>query len=148
MLRYYFNAIGKPEKRKIITRERAYHGVTVAAGSLTSLPANLAHFDPPLEALGILRTDHPHYYRGAIGGETEAEFVDRITGNLEQLILAGGSRYHRHIYRRTHYRRQRRDRATCWLLRESAGDSGEVRHLVLGRRGHYRLWPDRKTVRL
>jgi 4-aminobutyrate--pyruvate transaminase len=90
MLRYYFNAIGKPEKRKIITRERAYHGVTVAAGSLTSLPANLAHFDAPLEALGILRTDHPHYYRGAASDETEAEFVDRITGNLEQLILQEG----------------------------------------------------------
>ena len=90
LLRYYFNAIGKPEKRKIITRERAYHGVTVAAGSLTSLPANLAHFDAPLEALGILRTDHPHYYRGAQGDETEAQFVDRITGNLEKLIVEEG----------------------------------------------------------
>lgn len=90
MLRYYFNAIGRPEKRKIITRDRAYHGVTVAAGSLTSLPANLAHFDAPLDALGILRTDHPHYYRGAQGNETEAEFVDRITHNLEALILAEG----------------------------------------------------------
>ena len=87
MLRYYFNAIGKPEKRKIITRDRAYHGVTVAAGSLTSLPANLAHFDAPLEALGVLRTDHPHYYRGAQGDESEMQFVDRITNNLEQLIL-------------------------------------------------------------
>ena len=90
LLRYYFNAIGKPEKRKIITRERAYHGVTVAAGSLTSLPANLAHFDAPLEALGILRTDHPHYYRGGNAGETEVEFVERITSNLEQLILREG----------------------------------------------------------
>jgi 4-aminobutyrate--pyruvate transaminase len=90
LLRYYFNAIGKPEKRKIITRERAYHGVTVAAGSLTSLPANLAHFDAPLEALGILRTDHPHYYRGGRDDETEAQFVDRITGNLEQLIVDEG----------------------------------------------------------
>jgi len=90
LLRYYFNAIGRPEKRKIITRERAYHGVTVAAGSLTSLPPNLAHFDAPVEALGILRTDHPHYYRGAIGDETETDFVDRITGNLEQLILREG----------------------------------------------------------
>ena len=90
MLRYYFNAIGRPEKRKIITRDRAYHGVTVAAGSLTSLPANLAHFDAPLEALGILRTDHPHYYRGAQGNETEAQFVERITDNLEQLIIKEG----------------------------------------------------------
>ena len=86
----HINAIGKPEKRKIITRERAYHGVTVAAGSLTSLPANLAHFDAPLEALGILRTDHPHYYRGGNAGETEGEFVERITANLEQLILREG----------------------------------------------------------
>jgi 4-aminobutyrate---pyruvate transaminase len=90
MLRYYFNAIGKPEKRKIITRERAYHGVTVAAGSLTSLPANLAHFDAPTEALGILRTDHPHYFTGRQGSETEAEFVDRITTNLENMILREG----------------------------------------------------------
>jgi len=90
LLRYYFNAIGRPEKRKIITRERAYHGVTVAAGALTSLPANLAHFDAPIDALGILRTDHPHYYRGRQGNESEAEFVDRIVGNLEKLILDEG----------------------------------------------------------
>ena len=90
LLRYYFNAIGKAEKRKIITRERAYHGVTVAAGSLTSLPANLAHFDAPLEALGILRTDHPHFYRGGQPGESEADFVARITANLEAMILAEG----------------------------------------------------------
>jgi adenosylmethionine-8-amino-7-oxononanoate aminotransferase len=90
LLRYYFNAIGRPEKRKIITRERAYHGVTVAAGSLTSLPVNLAHFDAPVEALGILRTDHPHYYRGRQGNETEPEFVQRIVDNLEKLILAEG----------------------------------------------------------
>lgn len=90
MLRYYFNAIGKPEKRKIITRERGYHGVTVAAGSLTSLPANLAHFDAPLEALSILRSDAPHYYSGRQGNETEAQFVDRIINNLEQQILAEG----------------------------------------------------------
>ena len=90
LLRYYFNAIGRPEKRKIITRERAYHGVTVAAGSLTSLPATLAHFDAPLDALGILRTDHPHYYRGAQGDESEAQFVARICNNLEQLILREG----------------------------------------------------------
>lgn len=90
LLRYYFNAIGKPEKRKIITRDRAYHGVTVAAGSLTSLPPNLAYFDAPLDALGILRTDHPHYYRGKQGDETETQFVERIINNLEQLILREG----------------------------------------------------------
>lgn len=90
LLRYYFNAIGKPEKRKVISRERAYHGVTVASGSLTSLPINLASFDAPVDALGILRTDHPHYYRGKLDGESETDFVDRIVGNLESLILSEG----------------------------------------------------------
>jgi 4-aminobutyrate--pyruvate transaminase len=90
LLRYYFDVIGKPEKRKIITRERAYHGVTVAAGALTSLPVNLLHFDAPIDALGVLRTDAPHYYRGRRPGETEPEFVERITGNLERLILEEG----------------------------------------------------------
>lgn len=90
MLRYYFNAIGKPEKYKIISRERAYHGVTVAAASLTGLEANHTHFDLPFEALGILRTDAPHYYRGGLEGESEADFVNRICNNLEQLILEEG----------------------------------------------------------
>lgn len=90
LLRYLSNVTGRPEKRKIITRDAAYHGVTVAAGSLTSLPANLTHFDPPLEALGILRTDAPYYYRDHEDGETEDAFVDRIVGNLEALILAEG----------------------------------------------------------
>ncbi len=61
LLRYYFNVIGKPEKYKIISRERAYHGVTVAAAALTGLPANHAHFSLPFEALGVLRTGSPHF---------------------------------------------------------------------------------------
>lgn len=91
MLRYYFNAIGKPEKFKIIARERSYHGVTVAAASLTGLPPNHTHFDLPFDALGVLRTDAPHYFRNALPGETEEQFVDRIVNNLEQLILAEGA---------------------------------------------------------
>jgi len=90
LLRYYFNVTGNPSKRKIITRERAYHGVTVAAGALTSLPVNITHFDAPIDALGVLRTDAPHYYRGRQAGETESDFIERITGNLERLILDEG----------------------------------------------------------
>jgi 4-aminobutyrate--pyruvate transaminase len=81
---YYHNAIGKPEKKKIISRWRGYHGVTVASGSLTGLPAFHGHFDLPIA--GILHTDCPHYYRGAAPGESEAAFVDRLVGNLAALI--------------------------------------------------------------
>ncbi len=90
MLRYYHQAIGKPERRKIIARDRSYHGVTVASASLTGLPVTQNHFDLPVDALGILRTDHPHYYRGKQGGESEAEFVARIVGNLEAMIVREG----------------------------------------------------------
>lgn len=91
LLRYHFNVTGRPEKHKIVTRERAYHGVTVAAGSLTTLPPNRAHFSAPTEALGILCTEHPHYYRGAEEGESEAEFVARLARSLEELIAREGA---------------------------------------------------------
>ncbi len=91
MLRYYANAIGKPQKKKIIALDRGYHGVTVAAAALTGLPVMHSHFDLPVEALGILRADCPHYYRGRAGAETEEEFVTRLIDNLEQLILKEGA---------------------------------------------------------
>jgi len=90
LLRYYFDAIGRPEKYKIIARERSYHGVSVAAASLTGIPVNQQHFHLPLEALGILRTDHPHYYWGRMEGETEEDFVARIIDNLVALIKREG----------------------------------------------------------
>lgn len=91
MLRYYFNAIGKTTKKKIIALDRGYHGVTIATAALTGLPVMHTHFDLPVEALGILRTDCPHYYRGRLGSETEEEFLDRIIDNLERLILHEGA---------------------------------------------------------
>ena len=91
LIRYYFNAIGQPEKRKIIARERSYHGVTIAAASLTGLPVNQVGFDLPIDALGVLRTDAPHYYRGAQRGESESDFVSRLVNNLETLILKEGA---------------------------------------------------------
>lgn len=90
MLRYYFNVTGEPQKKKIIALERAYHGVTLAAAALTGLEANHTHFSLPLDALGILRADSPHYYGGRIDNESEREFCNRIISNLEQLILKEG----------------------------------------------------------
>jgi 4-aminobutyrate---pyruvate transaminase len=88
LLWYYNNLIGRPEKKKIISRLRAYHGVTVATGSLTGLPYFHKYFDLPIPQ--VLHTDCPHYYRGGEDGESEDAYVDRIVGNLERLILAEG----------------------------------------------------------
>ncbi|MEP9380534.1 aspartate aminotransferase family protein [Aquabacter sp. CN5-332] len=85
---YYHNAIGKPEKKKIISRVRAYHGVTVASASLTGLVNNHRDFDLPIA--GILHTDCPSFYRYGQPGETEEGFATRCAQSLEQLILSEG----------------------------------------------------------
>ena len=85
---YYNNAIGRPEKKKIISRKRGYHGVTVASGSLTGLPPFHNAFDLPIA--GVLHTESPHYYADALDGESEADFVARITQSLEDLIVSEG----------------------------------------------------------
>jgi 4-aminobutyrate---pyruvate transaminase len=84
LIRYYNNAIGRPRKKKIISRWYGYHGVTVAAASLTGLPAFHAHFDLPME--GILHTACPHHYRHAEPGESEEAFATRLADELEALI--------------------------------------------------------------
>ncbi len=87
---YYNNARGLPEKKKIIARKRAYHGITLAAGHLTaSLAYTASGFDLPM----MDRFRHvtaPSFYRDGLPGETEAEFVDRLAKELEDLILAEG----------------------------------------------------------
>lgn len=90
LIRYHAEASGQPERVKIIAREKGYHGVTVASASLTGLAPNHAHFQLPFDALGILRTGAPYYYRCALPGETEDEFVARRASELEELILAEG----------------------------------------------------------
>ncbi len=85
---YYNNALGRPQKKKIIARWQGYHGVTVASGSLTGLKHVHMDFDLPIP--GILHTDCPSYYHFGLAGESEADFVTRITNNLEQMILKEG----------------------------------------------------------
>jgi 4-aminobutyrate--pyruvate transaminase len=85
---YMNNALGRPEKKKIVTRQRAYHGVTIAAASLTALPNNQRDFDLPIAR--IVTADCPHHYRYANPGESEEAFATRLAHNLEKLIVAEG----------------------------------------------------------
>ncbi len=85
---YYWNAHGKPQKKKIISRVRAYHGVTLASASLTGLANNHKGFDLPFA--GILHADCPHAYRFAEPGESEEDFATRLASNLEALIEREG----------------------------------------------------------
>lgn len=85
---YMNNALGRPQKKKIISRVKAYHGVTVAAASLTGLVNNHRDFDLPIA--GILHTGCPHHYRFAKDGESEQEFASRLATELEEMIIAEG----------------------------------------------------------
>ena len=88
MVWYYNNALGRPEKKKIISRIKAYHGVTVATASLTGLPYNHRDFDLPIA--NMLHTSCPHHYRFGQPGESEEDFATRCADELEQLILDEG----------------------------------------------------------
>ncbi|MGA2893869.1 MAG: aminotransferase [Xanthobacteraceae bacterium] len=85
---YLNNALGRPKKKKIISRVKAYHGVTIVAASLTGLPANHRDFDLPLP--GFLHASCPHHYRFAQDGETEEQFSARLAEELDALIVKEG----------------------------------------------------------
>jgi 4-aminobutyrate--pyruvate transaminase len=82
---YVNNALGRPRKKEIIARQRAYHGVTIASASLTGLA--FAHTDFDLPIARILHTEAPWHYRGAHAGESEEAFAVRLADKLEEMIL-------------------------------------------------------------
>jgi len=88
LVRYYNNAKGRPLKKKIIARNKGYHGVTAAAASMSGLATMHQHFDLPLP--GIVRVSCPHLYQFGLLGETESQFVDRLAKELEDTILREG----------------------------------------------------------
>ncbi|WFP79119.1 aspartate aminotransferase family protein [Mesorhizobium sp. WSM4906] len=88
MIWYRSNALGQPARKKIISRKRGYHGVTIASASLTGLPNNHLSFDLPIA--NILHTSTPHHWRDAEPGESEEQFSSRLADDLEKLILAEG----------------------------------------------------------
>ena len=86
---YYNNARGKTRKKKIISRKRAYHGVTLASASLTGLPNNHRDFDLPFTWVRHLTC--PDYYREALPEESEEAFSTRMARELEDLIQLEGA---------------------------------------------------------
>ena len=86
---YYWNLAGKPEKKAIISRERAYHGSTVAGASLSGLPFMHGIFDLPLPRFHHIGPT-PHYYEYALPGESERNFAMRCAKALEDKILELG----------------------------------------------------------
>ncbi|MBT9246092.1 aminotransferase class III-fold pyridoxal phosphate-dependent enzyme (plasmid) [Gemmobacter fulvus] len=85
---YHFAAQGRPEKRKIIGRNRGYHGTSIASASITGLPHLHRDFHLPLP--NFLHVTCPHFYREGKPDETEEQFSTRLANELDALIIAEG----------------------------------------------------------
>ena len=86
---YYNNALGRPDKKKIIGRLRGYHGVSIASASLSGLPNFHRDFDLPLPMMRHIGC--PHFWREGRPGESEEEFSTRLASELEELIQREGA---------------------------------------------------------
>ncbi len=89
LVTYYNNLRGKPAKKKIISRKGAYHGLTMASGSLTGIEGYHTAFDLPIS--GVLHTSCPHHFAFAHKDESEAAFTNRLVAELEDMIAREGA---------------------------------------------------------
>ncbi|MGB1255456.1 MAG: aspartate aminotransferase family protein [Thiolinea sp.] len=89
MVWHYNNILGRPQKKKILSRWQAYHGTSITAASLTGLPVFHEWFDLPLGPIHHLSS--PHYYLQGQDGENEEAFVDRLIAEAEQYIAQEGA---------------------------------------------------------
>lgn len=86
---YYNNVLGRPEKKKIISRWRGYHGSGLMTGSLTGLDLFHQKFDLPLQ--NIFHTEAPYFYRRTDMEMDEQQFVEHCVNELEKLIQREGA---------------------------------------------------------
>ena len=86
---YYNNILGRPGKKKVISRWRGYHGSGLMTGSLTGLASFHNKFDLPLAP--ILHTEAPYYLRRPRRDMSEADFVAHCAAELEALIAREGA---------------------------------------------------------
>src|SRR5690606_22986609 len=86
---YYNNILGRPQKKKIVSRWRGYHGSGLMTGSLTGLAAFHNKFDLPLPQ--VIHTEAPYYYRRPDLSMSEADFTAYCADELEKLIEREGA---------------------------------------------------------
>lgn len=86
---YYNNILGRPQKKKIISRWRGYHGSGLMSGSLTGLSLFHQKFDLPLAP--VLHTTAPYFFQRADRSQDEAAFTAQCVADLEEMIDREGA---------------------------------------------------------
>lgn len=84
MVHFYFNRLGRPTKKKIITRHDGYHGSTYLTMSMTGVAFDHQGFDIVGEEL-IARIAAPNMYRRP-AGLSEDEYCDELVREFEAKI--------------------------------------------------------------
>jgi putrescine aminotransferase len=88
LIRHYWALKGEPKRRIIISRKNAYHGSTIAAGSMGGMPHVHQHSYPVYE--GFRHVMDPYWFGEGKDGESLDEFGLRAAKALEDEILAVG----------------------------------------------------------
>ena len=125
---YYNNALGRPEKKKIISRVKAYHGVTIVAASMTGLPYNHKDFDLPVDR--IKHTATPHFWKNAEAGRDRGGLFRAARRRTRGDDPRRGAGHGRGLHRRADHGRRRRDRAARRAISRRSPRSAR-RHDVL-----------------
>ncbi|MEM6486757.1 MAG: aminotransferase class III-fold pyridoxal phosphate-dependent enzyme [Pseudomonadota bacterium] len=89
IIRYYNNVLGRPAKKKLIARQRAYHGLTCMSASLLGVPKFHAGFDLPLP--GVLHVSAPYYFHRADEAMDERAFSAMLADELDGTIRREGA---------------------------------------------------------
>ncbi len=145
LVRRYWDLLGQPERKVIISRQNAYHGSTMAGASLGGM--GFMHEQGGLPIPDIVHIPQPYWY-GEGGRLSPAEFGVKVAHTLEQKILETGAAEDRGLHRRADPGRRRRDHPAGHLLAGNPEDLRPLRHPAGRGRGHLRLWPHRPLVRL
>jgi adenosylmethionine-8-amino-7-oxononanoate aminotransferase len=87
LARWYWNARGKPEKTKVISRIWAYHGVTLAAMCATGISSYWSMFGPRIPGFSHIPSPDPYRYPMPADGFSQGIAA---ANELEKEILAQG----------------------------------------------------------
>ena len=88
LIRHYWTLKGEPKRRIIISRKNAYHGSTIAAGSMGGMSHVHQHSYPVYE--GFRHVMDPYWYGDSFPGETPEAFGLRAARAIEEEILRCG----------------------------------------------------------
>ena len=89
LVRFYWNARGRPQRKRIIARGNAYHGSLYMSASLTGMTYSHDDFDLPAD--NVVRLSRPYYFKDAHAGESERAYARRLADELDALIQHEGA---------------------------------------------------------